>query len=162
MLASILSRPCERNKEKKDAARKITFCSLGDRDNFGPMFRIAGRAITVLSLCCAIGLHWIALQSIAWTTMIIDYSKGAPLRQAITQTFNGSHPCSICHLVNKGTNSEKKSDLQPLTPKIDIICTKREITLLRPFVHFEYLAGDFSFSEIGDSPPVPPPRSLLS
>ena len=138
------------------------FCSGRDRDNLVSMFRIAGRAITVLALCCAIGLHWIALQSIAWTTMVLDYSKQAPLRQAITQTFDGMHPCSICHLVNKGTNSEKKSDLQPVTPKIDIICTKRAITLLPPFVHFKYLAGDFSFSEIGDSPPVPPPRSLLS
>jgi hypothetical protein len=125
------------------------------------MFRIAGRAITVFALCCAIGLHWIALQSIAWTTMVLDYSKRAPLHQAITQTFDGMHPGSICHLVNKGKNSEKKSDLQPLTPKIDIICTKRAITLLPPFVYFEYLAGDFSFSEIGDSPPVPPPRALL-
>jgi hypothetical protein len=126
------------------------------------MFRIAGRAITVLALCCATGLHWIAFQSIAWTTMIVDYSKHAPPRQAITRTFDGMHPCSICHLVNKGKNSEKKSDLQPLTSKIDIICTKRAITLLPPFIYFEYWAGDFSFSEIGDSPPVPPPRSLLS
>jgi len=94
--------------------------------------------------------------------MIIDYSKSAPLRQAITQTFDGVHPCSICHLVNKGKNSEKQSELQPLTPKIDIICTKRAITLLPPFFYFGYLAGDFSFSKIGDSPPVPPPRSLLS
>jgi hypothetical protein len=138
------------------------FCSWGDRDNLGTMFRIAGRAITVLSLCCAIGLHWIALQSIAWTTMIVDYSRQAPLRQAITQTCAGMHPCSICHLVNKGKNSEKKSDLQPLTTRIDMICTKRAITLLRPFVHFEYLTGDFSFSEIADSPPDPPPRSFLS
>ena len=94
--------------------------------------------------------------------MIVDYSKHAPPRQAITRTFDGMHPCSICHLVNKGKNSEKKSDLQPLTSKIDIICTKRAITLLPPFIYFEYWAGDFSFSEIGDSPPVPPPRSLLS
>ena len=119
------------------------FCSGRDRDNFGPMFRIAGRAITVLALCCAIGLHWIALQSIAWTTMVLDYSKQAPLRQAITQTFDGMHPCSICHLVNKGTNSEKKSDLQPLTPKIDIICTKRAISLLPPVRSFRIFGRRF-------------------
>jgi hypothetical protein len=43
-----------------------------------------------------------------------------------------------------------------------MICTKRAITLLRPFVRFEYFASDFSFSDIGHSPPVPPPRSPLS
>ena len=94
--------------------------------------------------------------------MIVDYSKRGSLCEAITQTFDGAHPCSLCHIVDGGKTTEKKSDLQLLTPKIDMICTKRAITLLPPFVHFKYLAGDFSFSEIGDSPPVPPPRSLLS
>ena len=94
--------------------------------------------------------------------MIVDYSKRASLSKAIAQTFDGAHPCSLCHIVSKGKACEKKSDLQTLAPKIDIICTKRAITLLPPFVHFEYLARDFSLSEIGDSPPVPPPRSLLS
>jgi hypothetical protein len=116
----------------------------------------------ILALCCAIGLQWLALQSIAWTAMIVDYSKHASLCRAIATTFDGAHPCSICHIVNKGKTAEKKSDLQLLTPKVDIICTKRAITLVRPFVHFEYSTSDFSFSEIGQSPPVPPPRLFLS
>jgi hypothetical protein len=126
------------------------------------VLRCIARAVTIFALCCAIGLHWIALQSLAWTTMIIDYSKRAPLCQAIAQTFDGAHPCSLCHIVNTGKASEKKSDLQPLTPKIDMICTKRTISLLRPFSHFEYSASDFSFAEIGHSPPVPPPRPILA
>jgi len=67
-------------------------------------------------------MHWIVLQSLAWTTMLIDYSKRAPLCRAIAQTFDGAHPCSLCHVVNKGKSSEKKSDLQSPTPKIDMIC----------------------------------------
>jgi hypothetical protein len=130
--------------------------------NLAIVLRRAGRIMTIFALCCAIGLHWIALQSLAWTTMLIDYSKRAPLCQAIAQTFDGAHPCALCHAVTKGKACEKKSDLQPLTPKIDIICTKRAITLLRLFVHFEYSTSDFSFSEIGHSPPAPPPRALLS
>ncbi len=119
------------------------------------------RSVTIVALCCAIGLHWIALQSLAWTTMLIDYSKNAPLCQAIAQTFDGAHPCSLCHAVNAGKHSEKKSDLQLLTPKVDMICTKRAIILVRPFIHFHYATSDFSFSQIGRSPPVPPPRRLL-
>jgi hypothetical protein len=115
----------------------------------------------VFALCCAIGLHWIALQSLAWTTMIIDYSKRAPLCQAITQTFDGAHPCSLCRAVNGGKNSEKKSDLQAPTPKIDMICVWRTASSLRPFIPFEYTMGDFRSSQIGQSPPVPPPRFLL-
>jgi hypothetical protein len=121
-----------------------------------------GRIVTIFALCCAIGLQWIALQSLAWTTMLIDYSKRAPLCQALAQTFDGAHPCSLCHVVNKGKNSESKSDLQSSTPKIDMICVSRTPQLLRPFVPFKYTGRDFSSSEIRQSPPVPPPRSLLS
>jgi hypothetical protein len=122
----------------------------------------AARIATIVALCCAIGLHWIALQSLAWTTMIIDYSKRAPLRQAITQTFDGAHPCSLCHAVNTGKNSEKKPDLQWSTPKVDMICASRAISLVPPFIRFEYATGTFSVSDSGHSPPVPPPRSELA
>ena len=59
--------------------------------------------------------------------MIVNYSKRGSLCEAIAQTFDGAHPCSLCHIVNKGKTTEKKSDLQLLTPKIDMICTKRAI-----------------------------------
>jgi hypothetical protein len=124
------------------------------------VLRCIARAVTIFALCCAIGLHWIALQSLAWTTMIIDYSKRAPLCQAIIQTFDGAHPCSLCHTVNAGKNSEKKSDLQSPAPKIDMICVSRTTSLLRPFVSFQYAARDFAFDQLGRSPPVPPPRLL--
>jgi len=119
-----------------------------------------GRTVTIFALCCAVGLHWLALQSVAWTTMVVEYSKHVPLRQAIAQTFDGAHPCSLCHAASNGKASERKSDIQSLTPKIDIICVKRTFRLRRPSTRFEYAAADFSFSETGHSPPVPPPRSV--
>jgi hypothetical protein len=125
------------------------------------VLRCICHAVTIFALCCAIGLHWIALQSLAWTTMLIDYSKRASLCQAIAQTFDGAHPCSLCHAVKKGKNSEKKSDLQSPAPKIDMICASSTVRLIRPFISFDYTARDFSSSKIGRSPPVPPPRSLL-
>jgi hypothetical protein len=123
------------------------------------VLRCIARAVTILALCCAIGLQWLALQSIAWTAMIVDYSKHASLSTALAQTFGGAHPCSLCRIVDKGKACEKKSDLQLLTPKIDMICTKGAVTLIQPFVRFNYATGDFSISEIGQSPPVPPPRN---
>jgi len=124
------------------------------------VFCFAGRIATILALCCAIGLHWIALQSFAWTTMIIDCSKRAPLRAAITQALDGSHPCSLCHAVDFGKNSEKKSDLPSATPKIDMICAARALRLLPPFRPFEFAVANFSLTERRHSLPVPPPRSL--
>ena len=122
------------------------------------VLRCIARAITIFALCCAIGLQWLALQSIAWTAMIMDYSKRGSVCQAIAQTFDGAHPCTLCHIVDSGKTTEKKSDLQLLTLKIDMICTKHAITLVRPFEDVDYLAGDFSVFQIGESPPVPPPR----
>jgi hypothetical protein len=126
------------------------------------MLRCAGRIATISALCFSIGLHWIALQSLAWTTMVIDYSKRAPLCQAIAQTFDGAHPCSLCHVVSKGKNSEKKQDLRSATPKIDMICAPLANRIERPFVPFEYAIRKCFLSKLADSPPVPPPRSLLS
>jgi hypothetical protein len=121
-----------------------------------------GRIATIVALCCAIGLHWLALQCVAWTTMLIEHSKGASLCQAIAQTFDGAHPCSLCHVVNKGKASEKKSDLQSPTPKIDMICPPSAKRVLRPFVTFEYATANCFWFEVGHSPPVPPPRSFVS
>jgi len=94
--------------------------------------------------------------------MIVDYSKRGSLCQAIARTFDGAHPCSLCHIVDRGKTSEKKSDLQLLTPKMDMICTRRAITLVRLFAYVDYVTGDFSVFQIGESPPVPPPRNSFS
>src|SRR6476659_169596 len=126
------------------------------------VLRCIARAVTIFALCCAIGLQWLALQSIAWTSMIIDYSKRGTLCQAIAQTLDGAHPCSLCRVVNKANSTEKKSDLQLLTPKLDLICTRHAITLALPFISFDYANSNFRISEVGHSPPVPPPRSILS
>ena len=94
--------------------------------------------------------------------MIIDYSKRGTLCEAIKLTFDGAHPCSLCHIVDRGKTTEKKSDLQLLTPKIDMICTKRAVTLVPQIAYVDYAAGDFSVFKIGESPPVPPPRNSFS
>jgi len=125
------------------------------------VIRWIARAVTIFALCCAIGLQWLALQSIAWTAMIVDYSKQDSICHAIAKTLDGAHPCSLCHVVNRASTAEKKADLQPLTPKIDMICASRAISLFQSFVPVEYAARDFSFDNVGHSPLAPPPRSLL-
>jgi len=94
--------------------------------------------------------------------MIVDYSKSASLCNAIAKTLDGAHPCSLCKIVDKGKTTEKKSDLQSFTAKIDMICTKRAITLIRRCVYIDYLTGDFSAFKIRETPPVPPPRNSFS
>ena len=123
------------------------------------MIRWIGRALTVLALCSAIGLHWIALQSIAWTAMMVEYSQCAPLPQAISRAFDGAHPCSLCHAVTKGKASEEKRNTQAQMPKIDIVAVICEIHLRTRDIPFEFPSRSFVFTELGHSPPAPPPRS---
>jgi len=123
------------------------------------MLGCAGRIATISALCFSIGLHWIALQSLAWTTMVIDYSRHAPLCRAIAQTFDGAHPCSLCNVVSKGKSSEKKQDLRSATQKIDMICASLANRIERSFVPFEYAIRNCFLFELGHPPLVPPPRS---
>ena len=121
-----------------------------------------GPALTTCALCTALGLHWFALQSLAWTMMIVEYSKQAPLRAAISQTFDGQHPCSLCHAVQKGKSAERKSDVQSQTQKMDLICATGLIALIPSVKFWDY--GTYAVAGLhwGQSPAVPPPRSALS
>jgi hypothetical protein len=119
---------------------------------------VIGRFTTVVALCFAIGLQWIALQSVAWTTMMIQNAKQASFCEAVKRTFDGNHPCSLCHVVNKGKSSEQKRDAQSPTPRVDMISVARLVTVLPLAIPFQYELLDCVSFALEHSPPVPPPR----
>jgi hypothetical protein len=128
----------------------------------GTMWLAIGRATTIFALCLAIGLHWAALQSVAWTAMLIEYSKHTTLRQALTRTFDGDHPCAICKGISAAQHSPKKQQAPSVVNKPDLICTTRTFEFIRSFEQFQFPRSSAAFSEHGKSPPVPPPRLELS
>ena len=109
----------------------------------------------------SLGFHWLALQSVAWTTMLVENAWHAPLSEAVAKTFDGAHPCNLCQAVAAGKKSEKKSEVLPTILKLDLICTLRTLTWLPPWVSYEYPRTNSAISERSQSPPIPPPRSLL-
>lgn len=54
-----------------------------------------------LALFTAANLHLPALQVVAWTGMIISYSKDRTLADAVSMTFDGEHPCPMCESIKK-------------------------------------------------------------
>ena len=128
----------------------------------GAMWSAIGRATTIFALCLAIGLHWAALQSVAWTAMLIEYSKHTTLRQALIQTFDGDHPCAMCRGINAAQHSPKKQQTPSVVSKPDLICTTGAFEFVQPFERFQFPRSSAVFSEHGESPPVPPPRLGLS
>jgi len=120
-----------------------------------------GRTATIVALCFSLGLHWFALQSVAWTTMLLANARRAPLSEAVAKTFDGAHPCDLCHAVAAGKKSEKKSEVLPRIAKMDLICTMRTLRWLPPWAPYDYAPFPFSVPERSLAPPAPPPRRLL-
>ena len=92
-----------------------------------------GRATVILALCVSIGAHWAALQSVAWATMIVDYSHHVSLARAVAQTLDGEHPCDLCKHIVAAQHSQKKQDTVAATLKPDLICATGSIVLV-PFI----------------------------
>jgi hypothetical protein len=122
---------------------------------------IIGRAATILALCLSLGLHWLGLQSVAWTTMLVANARQVPLSEAVAKTFDGAHPCQLCHAVAEGKKSENKSEALPTIAKIDLICATRTLACLPPFMRYDYAATSYAIPKRYLAPPVPPPRVLL-
>lgn len=124
---------------------------------------IAGlaRVAIIGALCLAIGLHWFLLQSIAWTGMLVKYSARSSLTEAVARTFDGEHPCSLCHLVQQGKASEKQPGFQPATPKFSLFLVAAAARFRPAATGFEYAAWRAGFPTRADSPPAPPPRLAL-
>jgi hypothetical protein len=60
----------------------------------------------LLVLFAASGGHWMALQSLAWTRMLMSYSREGHIVAAVAKTFDGRHPCSLCKQIERAKSSE--------------------------------------------------------
>ena len=102
------------------------------------------------------------MQSIAWASMVINYSQHCSFVKAVQQTFDGAHPCDLCKRISNAKDAEKKPDTQRSTPKADLICVVRRFAPLPPFCHVDYTELA-SFLVSGSlEPPSPPPRAELA
>lgn len=86
----------------------------GERSKLRVVRRIF-RGITVLLLVLTLGLHWAVLQTVAWTGMLVAYSAEVGLREGVSRTFDGQHPCPLCKAIQKGRAEEKQQSQH--TPK---------------------------------------------
>jgi len=112
----------------------------------------------VVSLCAAIGLHWAALQSIAWVGMLIHYSQSGSVATAVEMTFDGRHPCPLCNAIHKAEQTGKKQDVQ-LGSKIDMDCPRQAELLIPPLHDFSWPAFSPDGCGFSPEPGVPPPRA---
>jgi len=125
-----------------------------------PFFsRIATVSVLVLSL----GLHWALLQTVAWTGMIVSYSKEGSFQEAVSKTFDGKHPCGLCELVKAGRAEEKKQDQEQGSPTFKLdwgpVWQSTEFTLAPN--HIRIPATDLFGHSRAEQPPKPRPRGVF-
>lgn len=120
------------------------------------------RVLLIGTLCISIGGHWAALQSVAWVAMFATYSQQTSLTAAITQTFDGNHPCGLCKGISATKQHEKKGTAVTLSLKPDLICALQLINFLPRSSDIGFIAFAASCTARNSSPPVPPPRFELA
>ena len=118
------------------------------------------KLLLVVMLCVTLGFHWGLLQSVAWIGMIVNYSCQGSIKEALSKTFDGQHPCPLCKLVREGKKSEKKPEAQQNVTKIDLFTQDSVVFDFPPL-----LASSFHFPMVAatrtDAPHLPPPRPFF-
>jgi hypothetical protein len=121
------------------------------------------KSLSVLLLVLSLGLHWAVLQTVAWAGMVVAYSQNSTLREAVSKTFDGQHPCPLCKAIEQGREHEKQQDQKTL----------KSLGHLDPGILCQTLHLDFrtrteppvtvvdGHCTRTDSPPKPRPRSAL-
>ncbi len=80
------------------------------------LLRIVGLPLMGAAFFSLTGGHWVVLQTVAWAQMLHDYSRTAPIAEAIERTFSGDYPCTMCIKIGEGQQKEGKA---PATVKLD-------------------------------------------
>lgn len=115
----------------------------------------------IAALVLSTGAHWVALQTVAWTTMLAANWSNGSFSTAIVQTFDGNHQCPLCRAIAAGKKSEQKSEFTSAVLKMEFPPVAEKFALIppKPFLSFSFtdtFAGSFF-----QKPPVPPPRSFF-
>jgi hypothetical protein len=123
--------------------------------------RLLRNFVLLLTLLAVTGGQWVMLQSAAWAGMLVNHLRSQSLTCAMSQTFDGDHPCPLCKAIETGKKSEKKSDAEIKITRMEFppaeICD-----WLAPFENsYAGIAPSDEFAEsISGSRLLRPPRSF--
>jgi hypothetical protein len=125
------------------------------------VFKRLGKIFLVLALVTSLGAHWTLLQTVAWTTMLADNLCTHSVTEAVTQTFDGNHPCDLCKAIAAGKQSEKKTEFSFQSQKLEFPLLKESFALIAPS-QFQLLPLENSSAKsLAKKPLLQPPRSFF-
>ena len=120
-----------------------------------------GQWLLIAALFSATGAQWLALQSIAWGTMLVAYARHDSLPVAIEKTFDGRHPCDLCKVIAREKQTEKQTAAVISVAKMDWFHEPRKIVMERPEAPWVWREEAFLSEARCEAPPLPPPRGLV-
>jgi hypothetical protein len=126
------------------------------------MFKRMGQMLMIVAVLAATDTQWLILQSVAWTTMLARNLHNTSLDNAMAETFDGKHPCSMCKAIADGKKSEKKSDFTVSFKQLEFLAPITGFAFQRPqtFTLAPAPGSDTARSGRPQKPPVPPPRGV--
>jgi hypothetical protein len=118
----------------------------------------------LLGIVCALslsGAHWALLQTAAWTGMLVTRTQTTSVAEAVSSTFDGEHPCTLCTAISHGQEQEQKQPAAPVLKKADELKLVAMPAMVFPpprmgadIVWPDFIARADSRTE---QPPTPPP-----
>jgi hypothetical protein len=120
------------------------------------------KSFVVIALVITTGLHWAALQTVAWTTMLAANLTSESFSQSVSDTFDGKHLCPLCRAIRAAKSSEKKSDAITLKLKLEYPPLAEKFVLIAPEMREPFVNEIFSADSFFSKPPLPPPRSFFA
>ncbi len=126
--------------------------------------KAVGTAACLVAVLATLGGHWMALQSFAWARMIGHYAREGSLASAISKTFDGRHPCTLCHIIQNGSQQEQRDPKSLPCLRLgegpDLLCDLRQTAVPLPLLMVTFVIPFVPGSPPAfiPSPPKPPPR----
>ncbi len=116
--------------------------------------------LIISALLQASGAFTAGLQSYAWATMVLRNMRTMTAPEAMTQTFDGRHPCHLCLKVRKGADSEQSRLANPDERKLDGLIAAASPLPKPPMSSWAVGLTIDAANPVIAPVNVPPPRSL--
>jgi hypothetical protein len=120
-----------------------------------------GKILVIVALVLSTGLHWAALQTVAWTAMLAGNLQGESVTEAVFQTFDGKHLCPLCRAIAAGEKSEKKSSATVLKLKLEFPPIAESFVFIAPAPISAWSLADLFAESFRPAPLLSPPRRLF-
>jgi len=118
--------------------------------------------LVILMLIAVTGGPWSAMQLVAWTTMLAGNLRTGSFSQAVTQTFDGQHPCSLCKAIAASKKSEGKSELTPPVMRLEFLPLSRSFVIAQSDCASLITVAGKLVQSLSLQPPTPPPRAICA